>query len=76
MEIIDNDPNRKNILSLDQQKISTLAQLAKKIHDDFEVGYMIEFVFDENDTLWLLDAIPLSIHKNLYKIGQSSTVTS
>ncbi len=76
LEIIENDPARRNVLSLDQQKISTLTQLARKIHDDFEVGYMIEFVFDEKDTLWLLDAVPLSIHKNLYKIGQSSTVTS
>lgn len=76
LEIIDNDPARRNVLSLDPQKIATLAQLAKKIHDDFEVGYMIEFVFDEKDTLWLLDAVPLSIHKNLYKIGQSSAVTA
>ncbi|MHA1994772.1 MAG: PEP/pyruvate-binding domain-containing protein [Candidatus Hodarchaeales archaeon] len=76
LEIIENDPARKTILSLDPEKISTLAQLARKIHDDFEVGYMIEFVFDENGTLWLLDAVPLSIHKNLYKIGETSTITT
>ncbi|PWI48231.1 hypothetical protein CEE45_07945 [Candidatus Heimdallarchaeota archaeon B3_Heim] len=74
LEIIENDPAKRNVLSLDQAKISTLVQLAKKIHDDFEVGYMIEFVFDETDTLWLLDAVPLSVHKNLHKIGQSSMV--
>lgn len=71
--VIENDPDRKKQLSLDQQKISTLAQLARKIHEDFEVGYNIEFVFDENDTLWVLDAVPLSIHRNLSKIGSSET---
>ncbi|MHA1976853.1 MAG: PEP/pyruvate-binding domain-containing protein [Candidatus Hodarchaeales archaeon] len=76
LEIIENDPSRRRVLSLDPEKIATLAQLAKKIHDDFEVGYMIEFIFDENGTLWLLDAIPLSVHKNLYNIGNSSTITT
>ncbi len=69
--IIDNDPEKKNALSLDQQQISTLVQLARKMNEDFEVGYNIEFIFDERGTLWLLDAVPLSVHRNLKKIGES-----
>ncbi len=69
--IIENDPAKKNALSLDQQQISTLVQLAKKMHEDFEIGYNIEFIFDEGGTLWLLDAVPLSVHRNLKKIGES-----
>jgi pyruvate,water dikinase len=69
--VIENDPEKKLQVSLDQEKISTLAQLARKIQEDFEVGYNIEFVFDENNTLWVLDAVPLSIYKNLSKIGSS-----
>ncbi|MCK4848380.1 MAG: hypothetical protein KAT16_05110, partial [Candidatus Heimdallarchaeota archaeon] len=66
-----NDPAKKNTLSLNQQQISTLVQLAKKMHEDFEIGYNIEFIFDEESTLWLLDAVPLSVHRNLKKIGES-----
>ncbi len=69
--IIENDPAKKNILSLNQEQISTLVQLARKMHEDFEVGYNIEFIFDEEGTLWLLDAIPLSVYTNLKKIGES-----
>ncbi|MHA2346122.1 MAG: PEP/pyruvate-binding domain-containing protein [Candidatus Hodarchaeales archaeon] len=69
--IIKNDPNKRNALSLNPEQISTLKQLAKKIHDDFEVGYLIDFMFDKDDTLWLLDAVPLTTHKYLRKIGAS-----
>ena len=69
--IIDNDPAKKNTLSLDQQQISILVQLARKMREDFEVGYNIEFIFDERGILWLLDAVPLSVHRNLKKIGES-----
>ena len=70
--IIENDPAKKNTLSLDQQQISTLVQLARKMSEDFEIGYNIEFIFDEEGTLWLLDAIPLSVYTNLKKIGKSN----
>ena len=69
--IVENEPIKKKTLSLNHQQISTLAQLARKMNEDFEVGYNIEFIFDETGTLWLLDAIPLSIHRNLRKIGES-----
>jgi phosphoenolpyruvate synthase/pyruvate phosphate dikinase len=68
---IENDPEKKITLSLDQDQISTLVQLARKMDEDFEVGYNIEFIFDEEGTLWLLDAIPLSVFRNFKKIGES-----
>ncbi|MFX1424316.1 MAG: PEP/pyruvate-binding domain-containing protein, partial [Promethearchaeota archaeon] len=44
--IIDNPPEQKRELSLKQQEITALTQLAKKVRRDFEVDYDIEFVFD------------------------------
>ena len=70
--IIENDHKKSTSLSLNTQQISTLIQLAKKIHEDFEVGYKIDFIFDKDGTLWLLDAIPLASHKFLRKIGGST----
>lgn len=69
--VIENPPEHKRELSLNQQEITTLIQLAKKIRRDFEVDYEIEFVFDDRGTLWLLDAIPRGIHRNFQRIGTS-----
>jgi phosphoenolpyruvate synthase/pyruvate phosphate dikinase len=69
--IIDNIPEHKKALSLNQQDITTLVQLAKKIRKDFEVDYDIEFIFDKEGTLWLLDAVPRSAHRNIHRIGTS-----
>ena len=66
--VIDN-PEKKNAPSLNQQDITTLVQLAKKVRRDFEVDYDIEFVFDERGTLWLLDAVPRAAHRNIHRIG-------
>lgn len=67
--IIENKPEQKRELSLSQQNITTLVQLAKKVRRDFEVDYEIEFVFDHDGTLWLLDAIPRAAHRNFHRIG-------
>ncbi len=69
--IIENKPEQKRELSLKQQDITTLVQLAKKMRRDFEVDYDIEFVFDHDGSLWLLDAIPRAAHRNFYRIGTS-----
>jgi pyruvate,water dikinase len=68
--VIDN-PEKKNVPSLNQQDITTLVQLAKKVRRDFEIDYDIEFVFDEKGTLWLLDAVPRAAHRNIHRIGTS-----
>ena len=73
--IIENQPEKKKELSLSQQDITTLVQLSKKVRRDFEVDYDIEFVFDHDGALWLLDAIPRSSHRNFRRIG-TSVVTS
>lgn len=69
--LVENEPKKKKELSLSQQDITTLIQLAKKIRRDFEVDYDIEFIFDHNDALWLLDAIPRSSHRSFQRIGTS-----
>lgn len=69
--IVENQPERKQELSLSQQDITTLVQLAKKIRRDFEVDYDIEFIFDHEDALWVLDAIPRSTQRNFHRIGTS-----
>jgi len=69
--VIDNIPEQKQALSLNQQNITTLVQLAKKIRRDFEIDYDIEFIFDEEGTLWLLDAVPRATHRNIHRIGTS-----
>ena len=69
--VIDNIPEQKQALSLNQQNITTLVQLAKKIRRDFEIDYDIEFIFDEEGTLWLLDAVPRAAHRNIHRIGTS-----
>ncbi|MFX0084769.1 MAG: PEP/pyruvate-binding domain-containing protein [Candidatus Hodarchaeota archaeon] len=70
--IIENKPEKKVALSVSEQNIGTLIQLARKIQKDFEVDYEIEFIFDHNDSLWLLDAIPKSGRRGYYHIGHSS----
>ncbi|MFX1285782.1 MAG: PEP/pyruvate-binding domain-containing protein [Promethearchaeota archaeon] len=72
--IIENKPEQKRELSLRQQEITTLVHLAKKVRRDFEVDYDIEFVFDHDGSLWLLDAIPRTTHRNFHRIG--TTVVS
>jgi pyruvate,water dikinase len=67
--IVENKPERKQELSLSQQDITTLIQLAKKVRRDFEVDYDIEFIIDNEDALWLLDAIPRSSQRNFHRIG-------
>ncbi|UCG02183.1 MAG: hypothetical protein JSW11_21650 [Candidatus Heimdallarchaeota archaeon] len=67
--VVDNLPEQRNALSLNQQDITTLVQLAKKVRRDFEVDYDIEFIFDNEGTLWLLDAIPRAAHRNIHRIG-------
>jgi len=69
---VENLPERKNQPVLTQENITTLVQLAKKIRKDFEINYDIEFVFDENGTLWVLDAIPKAHKKHFIKIGNSN----
>ncbi|MFX0173391.1 MAG: PEP/pyruvate-binding domain-containing protein [Candidatus Hodarchaeota archaeon] len=69
--IVENEPEMKQELSLSMQNVTTLTQLAKKIRQDFEVDYDIEFIFDENGSIWLLDAIPKSRHRSLLRIGKS-----
>ncbi|MFW9906654.1 MAG: PEP/pyruvate-binding domain-containing protein [Candidatus Thorarchaeota archaeon] len=69
--VVDNLPEQRKALSLNQQNITALVQLAKKIRRDFEVDYDLEFVFDNNGTLWLLDAIPRATHRNVHRIGTS-----
>lgn len=69
--IVENKPERKQELSLSQQDITTLVQLAKKVRRDFEVDYDIEFIFDHEDALWLIDAIPRSTQRNFRRIGTS-----
>lgn len=69
--VIENRPERKQELSLSQQDITTLVQLAKKVRRDFEVDYDIEFVFDHEGTLWLLDATPRSSRRGFRRIGTS-----
>ncbi|MFX0121805.1 MAG: hypothetical protein ACFFAM_21030, partial [Promethearchaeota archaeon] len=54
---------------------TALTQLAKKVRRDFEVDYDIEFVFDQDGTLWLLDAIPRASHRNFQRIGTSVVQT-
>jgi pyruvate,water dikinase len=71
--LVENEPEMKRELSLSMQHIETLTQLAKKVRRDFEVNYDIEFVFDVNDNLWLLDAAPLGRHRNIHRIGTSVT---
>ncbi len=71
--IVENEPEMKRELSLSMQHIETLTQLAKKVRRDFEVNYDIEFVFDVDDNLWLLDAAPLGRHRNILTIGTSVT---
>jgi pyruvate,water dikinase len=71
--IVENEPDMKQELSLSMQDIATLTQLAKKIRQDFEIDYDIEFIFDENGSLWLLDAIPRAFHRSLHRIGKSVT---
>lgn len=73
--IIENQPEKKKELSLSQEDITTLVQLAKKVRRDFEVDYDIEFVFDHNGALWLLDAIPRSSHRNFRRIGTSVVIS-
>jgi pyruvate,water dikinase len=70
--IVENQPEKKMSLSVSEQNIGTLIQLARKIQKDFEVDYEIEFVFDHNDSLWLLDAVPKSNRRGYYHIGNSS----
>lgn len=70
-EIIENEPGQKVSLSVSEQNIGTLIQLARKIQKDFEVDYEIEFLFDHNDSLWLLDAIPKSGRRGVIQIGNS-----
>ncbi|MHA2224397.1 MAG: PEP/pyruvate-binding domain-containing protein [Candidatus Hodarchaeales archaeon] len=67
--IADNPPEKKQELSLSPQNINTLIQLAKKVRRDFETDYEIEFVFDHNDALWLLDAIPRTALRGYHRIG-------
>ncbi len=67
--IIENEPDKKLQLSLSQENITILNQLAKKIRKDFEVDYEVEFVFDHEGVLWLLDATSISTHKSFYRIG-------
>jgi pyruvate,water dikinase len=69
--IIENKPEKKVSLSVSEQNIGILIQLARKIQKDFEVDYEIEFIFDHNDSLWLLDAIPKSGRRGYYHIGNS-----
>lgn len=70
-KIIENEPDHKVSLSVSEQNIGTLIQLARKIQKDFEVDYEIEFLFDHNDSLWLLDAIPKSGRRGVIQIGNS-----
>ncbi len=69
--VIENQPERKQELSLSPQDITTLVQLSKKVRRDFEVDYEIEFVFDHEGTLWLLDATPRSSRRDYRSIGNS-----
>ncbi|MFX0212410.1 MAG: PEP/pyruvate-binding domain-containing protein, partial [Candidatus Hodarchaeota archaeon] len=71
--IVENEPEMKQELSLSMQNVTTLTQIAKKIRKDFEIDYDIEFIFDENGSIWLLDAIPKSRHRSLLQIGKSGS---
>ncbi|NHJ00818.1 MAG: hypothetical protein EAX86_01695 [Candidatus Heimdallarchaeota archaeon] len=73
--VVENDPNRKNELSLNTEQIETLIRLAKKVKRDFEIDYDIEFLFDESDSLWVLDAIPKSRSRGTQRIGKSVNAT-
>lgn len=70
--IVENQPEKKNTLCVSEQNIGTLIQLARKIQKDFEVDYEIDFIFDHNDSLWILDAIPRSSRRGYYQIGNSA----
>ncbi|MHA1971765.1 MAG: PEP/pyruvate-binding domain-containing protein [Candidatus Hodarchaeales archaeon] len=74
--VVENTPERKNKLSLSQEDITALVQLAKKVQHDFEIDYDIEFVFDEKGTLWLLDAIPKAYNRKSVRIGTSVNIVS
>lgn len=67
-EIVENLPHQKRELSLTSEKITALTQLAKKIRRDFEIGYDVEFAFDHDDRLWVLDATPHSMHR-YHRVG-------
>ncbi len=69
--VVENDPELKNELSLNTGQIQTLIRLARKIQRDFEVDYDIEFMFDESDSLWVLDAIPRSSRRGTQRIGKT-----
>jgi pyruvate,water dikinase len=69
--VVENEPEMKRELSLSMQHIETLTQLAKKVRRDFEINYDIEFVFDVDDNLWLLEAVPIGRHRSIHRIGTS-----
>jgi pyruvate,water dikinase len=66
--VVENHPDKKQELSLTPENITVLIQLAKKIRRDFEIGYDVEFAFDHDDQLWVLDATPHSMHR-YHRVG-------
>lgn len=66
--VVENHPDKKRELSLSPEKITVLTQLAKKIRRDFEIGYDVEFAFDHDDQLWVLDARPHSMDR-YHRVG-------
>lgn len=57
-EVKENHPRRVKKIPLNQQHIQLLIEIAKKLTQDFDTSYDVEFVIDGKNSLQIIDAFP------------------